>query len=97
MPRPRKFRHINFNPSVRFFKPPGIPLQQLLEVSLERDEIEVIRLCDHLDYDMITAAEQMKISKSTIHRLLQSAHHKIAEALIEGKAIKIEGRIKEKS
>ena len=89
MGRPRKFRKIRFRPRSNYFKPQGIPMRALEEVVLRQDEMEAIRLCDLEELDMIGAAEKMQVSKSTIHRLLESAHKKIADGLISGKAINL--------
>jgi predicted DNA-binding protein (UPF0251 family) len=90
MARPLKARLIRFNPGVIYFKPRAVPLSLLKEVSLGIDELEALRLCDFKNLDQIEAAKKMKISQSTLQRLLESARKKIAEALIQGKAIKIE-------
>ena len=89
MGRPRKFRKIRFRSEASYFKPRGIPMSSLEEIELEHDEVEAMRLCDLKDSNMEEAGEKMQISKSTVHRLLNSAHKKIAEAIVEGKAIKI--------
>jgi predicted DNA-binding protein (UPF0251 family) len=89
MPRPPKTRQIRFDPNVTYFKPRGIPLAILEEVDLGIDELEAIRLCDQENLDQIEAAKKMKISQSTLQRILTSAHKKIAQALIRGRAIKI--------
>ncbi len=64
-------------------------MSALEEVNLNVDELEAIRLCDFKNLDQAEAAKRMKISQSTLQRTLTSARQKIAEALIEGKAIKI--------
>jgi len=92
MVRPTKPRRINFNPNVTYFKPRAVPLSILDEVDLGVDEIEAIRLCDFKKRGQVEAAKKMKVSQSTLQRILTSAHKKIAEALIEGKAIKITKR-----
>lgn len=89
MPRPLKPRKVKFEPNVNYFKPRAIPLSTLKEVDLNTDEIEAIRLHDLEDCNQANCAEKMKISSSTFQRILTSAHKKIAEALIKGKAIKI--------
>lgn len=89
MPRPIKPRFVRYNPEVKYFKPRGIPLRFLDEVCLGKDEVEAIRLCDLENLEQTKAAEKMKISQSTLQRILVSAHQKIAQALIQGKAIKI--------
>ncbi len=89
MVRPIKPRRVYFDPNVTYFKPRGIPLSVLEEVGLAVDELEAIRLCDLRNLDQTKAAKKMKISQSTLGRILISARKKIAQALIEGKAIKI--------
>jgi len=89
MSRPIKPRKIFFNPKVTYFKPRAIPLSVLKEVDLTADELEAIRLHDLGDCNQAKCAEKMKISPSTFQRILFSAHKKIADALIKGKAIKI--------
>ena len=54
-----------------------------------RDELEALRLCDFKNLDQVEAAKKMRISQSTLQRILSSARQKVAEALTEGKAIKI--------
>ena len=89
MPRPIKPRRVFFDPKVVYFKPRAIPLAMLEEVELGVDEMEVIRLCDFEGLEQEEAAKKMKISQSTLSRILLSARKKISEALIKGKAIKI--------
>jgi len=89
MVRPIKPRLIRFDPKVIYFKPRAIPLSVLEEVELGIDELEALRLCDYKGLEQIIAAKKMKISQSTLQRILTLARKKIAEALIEGKAIKI--------
>jgi predicted DNA-binding protein (UPF0251 family) len=90
MVRPIKPRKISFSPNAVYFKPRAIPLSLLEEVDLKFDELEAIRLCDFEGLDQIKAAKSMAISQSTLGRVLNAARQKIAEALIEGKAIRIE-------
>ena len=89
MIRPKKPRKITFDPNVVYFKPRAIPLSMLEEIDLSLDELEALRLCDLKALNQETAARRMKISQSTLGRILTSARKKIAEAIIEGKAIKI--------
>jgi len=89
MSRPKKPRFVNFEPGVTYFKPRGIPLFQLSEVELGIDEVEAIRLKDVADLDQAACAEKMKISVSTFQRILDAAHQKIAQAITQGQAIKI--------
>jgi uncharacterized protein len=91
MGRPPLCRRVGFIPSVTFFKPAGIPLRELEEVCLSVEEIEAIRLKDLEDLEQEQCAERMKVSRPTFVRILDSARRKLAEAIIKGKAIRIEG------
>ena len=91
MPRPLKCRRVAFLPDVTYFKPAGIPLRALEEVRLSVEEVEAIRLKDLEGFEQEQAAERMNISRPTFQRVLASARHKIGEALLNGKAIRIEG------
>ena len=81
---------MRFKPNVYYFKPQGIPLRMLEEVALLPDELEALKLYDVDGLEQIAAAKKMKISQPTFARILDKAHSKMAEALIKGKAIKIE-------
>ena len=89
MARPIKPRKVFFEPNVVYFKPRAVPLSMLEEVDLSMDELEALRLCDYKNLEQAEAAKGMKISQSTLQRILTSARRKVAEALIKGKAIKI--------
>ena len=89
MVRPIKPRQVSFDPNVVYFKPRAVPLSVLEEVDLSLAELEALRLCDLENLKQAEAAKKMKISQSTLSRILISARKKIAEALIKGKAIKI--------
>jgi len=92
MVRPIKPRKLCFNPSVTYFKPRAIPLSSLKEVELRLDELEVLRFCDYQGLEQKEAAKEMNISQSTLQRILTSARKKIAEAIVDGKAIKINNK-----
>jgi predicted DNA-binding protein (UPF0251 family) len=62
----------------------------LEEINLAPDELEALRLADFQGLDQMKAAERMKISQSTLQRILTSARQKVSQALIGGKAIRIE-------
>lgn len=91
MPRPKCQRHVCGVPDKNYFKPRGIPSFELEEVVLNLDEYEAIRLADHEQLYQEEAAAQMNISRQTFGRIIESAHRKIADVLISGKALKIEG------
>ncbi|MBN3037730.1 MAG: DUF134 domain-containing protein [Candidatus Diapherotrites archaeon] len=91
MPRPRKRRWVGSEPGITYFKPRGVPISDLDEVVLTVDEYEALRLADSENMPQEKAAEKMRISQPTFNRLLGSARHKVSDALISGKAIRIEG------
>jgi len=80
-----------FEPGVTFFKPAGVPMSELEESVLTVDEFEAVRLKDLLGLEQEAAAQKMNISQPTFHRLVVSARKKIADAIVNGKAIKIFG------
>lgn len=89
--RPRICRRVKVIPGVTYFKPAGIRRAELEEIVLTLDEYEAIRLVDLEGTEQISAGKQMKISQPTLSRLLKSARKKISEAIVKGKAIKIQG------
>ena len=91
MPRPRKRKFIMGHPIVNTFKPAGMPARHLEELVLSYEEFEAIRLGDLEGLSQVEGAERMGISRATFGRLVNSAHRIIAEALVEGKALTIEG------
>jgi predicted DNA-binding protein (UPF0251 family) len=91
MPRPRRFRRVWFEPNITYFKPAGVRLNQLDETILTIEELESIRLADFENLEQKQAAKKMKISQPTFQRLITIARKKIAEALVNGKAIRIQG------
>jgi predicted DNA-binding protein (UPF0251 family) len=90
MPRPKIPRRLFFNPNVYYFKPRGIPLRLLDEINLERDEVEALKLYDFDGLDQESASKKMGVSQPTFARIMKRSHKKIANAIISGKAIKIE-------
>ncbi len=93
MPRPCCLRHIGFMPNAVFFRPAGIPACALEQVRLTLDEVEALRLADLNGLYQEQAAEQMKISRPTFSRIVEEARRKVADALIHGKALRLEGGI----
>ncbi|MFC1925522.1 DUF134 domain-containing protein [Chloroflexota bacterium] len=91
MPRPVRCRRVDSIPKVVYFKPAGIPMRMLEEVCLSVEEAEAIRLKDIERLEQEQCAEKMHISRPTFQRVLGSARQKIADALLNGKAIRIEG------
>jgi len=78
-------------PDNTYYKPKGIPASELEETVLTLDEYEALNLADYEQRYQEQAAGAMHISRQTFGRIIESAHYKIAEALIHGHAIRIEG------
>ncbi len=94
MVRPRLCRNIKFDPQVNYFKPQGIPVRCLEVVGMSLEEMEALRLKNLEGLEQTEAAKKMNTSQSTFARILSSANQKTADALINGKAIRIESGIK---
>ncbi len=91
MARPINCRRVGSMPQSDYFKPRGIPLSMLEEVVLTVDEFEALRLADLEGLYQEQAAGKMNVSRQTFGRIIESAHKKVAEALVQGKALKIAG------
>lgn len=91
MSRPFKCCRVAFMPGVTYFKPAGIPLRSLEEIRLSVEEAEALRLKDLEGLEQEQGAEKMNVSRPTFQRVLAAARKKVAAALLNGKAIKIEG------
>lgn len=91
MPRPFCHRRIAGRPAASIFKPIGIPVRALEEVVMTLDEFEAVRLADLEGLYQEEAAEQMGVSRPTFSRIVDTAHRKMADALVHGKALRIEG------
>nr|MDO8117897.1 DUF134 domain-containing protein [Candidatus Sigynarchaeota archaeon] len=92
--RPKKVRTIHAGPIPQnrtVFKPAGIPFNMLQVSNLTVEEFEAVRLVDLEMKSQVEAAELMEISQPTISRILTSGHMKIADAIVNGKALKIDG------
>ena len=90
MPRPCKRRRVRGRPNSSYFKAAGVRMIDLKEIELSISEFEAIRLIDLEGIPQIEAGTKMEISQSTLSRILSSGRKKIADAIINGKAIKIE-------
>lgn len=90
MARPKCKRNIKCLANASFYKPAGIPLRELQDVVIEKDEMEALRLADKEGMYHEDAARSMGISRQTFGRIVSSARRKIADALINGKAIRID-------
>ncbi len=86
-PRPKKKRCCEGNFCGRAFKPTGISLGELNKITLYRDELEVLKLCDYEGLFQEQAGKRMGVSRGTVQRILTSARRKTAQALTSGSAL----------
>ena len=91
MVRPQKERRVERLPPTSHYKPAGQPLHDMDDIIITIEEMEAIRLADVEMLDQAAAAQRMEISRPTFHRMLNAAHQKIAAALWQGKALRVEG------
>ncbi|MFH0840092.1 MAG: DUF134 domain-containing protein [Candidatus Omnitrophota bacterium] len=89
--RPKKTRWISYVSGERCFKPLCRPLNKLKGVYLTLDEFEAVRLADLEGMKQVDAAKKLRISRPTFSRIVSSARNKIADGLVNIKAIRIEG------
>jgi predicted DNA-binding protein (UPF0251 family) len=88
MPRPKKCRKVCFVPDNQYFYPAQ---ENKEEVVVIVEEIEALRLSDLEGMEQDIAAEKMNVSRGTFQRIINEARFKIADAVVNGKAIKISG------
>ena len=93
MPRPHKCRRIGSHMPATVFKPAGIPGIEADEIKLRLDEVESLRLGDLEGLYHDEAARRMGISRATFGRIVESARHKVADALINGKMLVFQGGV----
>ena len=91
MPRPKKERKVHKPPIYTRFKPTGIAAKDLKDLTLSLDEYEAIRLADFYGMQQEEAAEEMEISRPTFTRLIEAARKKMADFLINGKVLNLDG------
>ena len=91
MPRPQKERKVHKPPIYTRFKPTGVAAKGLKQIILTLDEYEAIRLSDFYGMSQEEASEEMEISRPTFTRLIETARKKMADFLINGKLLSLEG------
>lgn len=89
MPRPKRCRKVCYTPGYTFFKPQGIPLDNLSWTDLGLDELEALRLADVENLSQAKAAALMDVSQPTFNRILSGARTKVARCLLDGDAIRM--------
>ncbi|ADN02458.1 DUF134 domain-containing protein [Spirochaeta thermophila] len=90
MPRPARPRRVMSLPRHLVYKPAGVPLAELAVVGLSLDECEALRLVDLEDLSQEDAARLMGVSRQTVSSIVRTARRKVAEALVTGKALRVE-------
>ncbi|WP_318402866.1 DUF134 domain-containing protein [Photobacterium leiognathi] len=91
MARPKIERQIGCRPAYSCFKPNGVPMKQLPLLVLESDELEALRLVDMLGMQQIEAAKQLGVSRQTLGNIVASGRNKVAQALVQGWALELDG------
>lgn len=89
--RPVKWRKVEFIPNIQYFAPSDVDGDILQENVIRIEELEAIRLKDLEGLEQEECAERMEISRQTFQRILNAAREKVADSLVNGKAIRIEG------
>ncbi len=89
--RPKKQRWVRCEPGERCFRPAYKKVGEIEGVVLTLDEFEAMRLSYLEGLEQEKVASKMKVHRSTISRILSSAHGKVTDALVNIKAIKVEG------
>ena len=89
MPRPRRCRTVCRMPAFDMFSPQGADAEE--RVVLTVDEYEIIRLIDLEKLTHEECAKQMGVSRTTVTECCESAHKKIADCIVNGKALTIQG------
>ena len=91
MPRPHKCRRIGWEPQACTFKPAGVPGHALEQVVLSLDELEATRLADLEGLYQEEAARRMEVSRQTFGNIVAAARHKLADCVVNGKLLRIQG------
>lgn len=91
MPRPRKWRSVCTLPETTKFGPLGSSLDGISILYMTVDEYETIRLIDHENLTQEACALQMNVARTTVQGIYESARKKLAQSLVEGRPLFIEG------
>jgi predicted DNA-binding protein (UPF0251 family) len=90
MPRCKKQRLCGCRFKGKAFKPTGVSMSDVDRITLFRDELEALKLCDLDDLTQEEAGKRMGVSRGTVQRIISSGRKKVAAALAEGKAVVFE-------
>ena len=87
--RREKLRRVGIIPEYRGFTPDGLASGDAIDMTV--DELEVLRLCDLEGLNQEAVAQRMDIARATVAAICSRAHRKVANALVNGRALCIEG------
>ena len=87
--RREKLRRVGIIPEYRGFTPDGLASGDAIDMTI--DELEVLRLCDLEGLNQEAVAQRMGIARATVAAICSRAHRKVANALVNGRALSIEG------
>lgn len=87
--RREKLRRVGIIPEYRGFTPDGLASGDAIDMTI--DELEVLRLCDLEGLNQEAVAQHMGIARATVAAICSRAHRKVANALVNGRALSIEG------
>lgn len=91
MSRPRKWRKVCCLPESNRFGPLNVQINQEHFITMSVDEYETIRLIDLEGFTQEECANQMNIARTTVQGIYNDARIKLAESLVRGKVLRIEG------
>ena len=80
-PRCKKPRFCQCRFRGKAFKPTGVPMFEIKHITLSRDELEALKLCDLDELTQEEAGSSMGVSRGTVQRILYAARKKVAMAL----------------
>lgn len=91
MPRPRKCRTVCCLPECSKFGPLDVKADAEHYINMKVDEYETIRLIDLEGLTQEECASQMNVARTTVQMIYNDARKKLAESLVHGKVLRIEG------
>ena len=91
MPRTEKNRIVHAPPLFTEFKPIGVRVKDLKQIPISLDEFESVKLADYQGLTHAEGADEMGVSRSTFTRMVERARKKIADFIIEGHVLVVEG------